>query len=111
MQYHAHVYWKSDLQREFAIELYAQLTQLGYKLGRVWDNPIGPHPLPMYQVMYSSNEKTKFEDFLNKNNTCFLSILLHEDVGIDHVKDHTVGARWIGTPLELNLEFLRNIED
>jgi aromatic ring-cleaving dioxygenase len=35
------------------------------------------------------------------------SILVHEKTG-DHMYDHTKGARWLGTPLELNLEFLRN---
>ena len=35
------------------------------------------------------------------------SILVHEKTN-DHMYDHTKGARWLGTPLELNLEFLRN---
>ena len=35
------------------------------------------------------------------------SILIHEKTG-DHVYDHTKGARFLGEPLELNIEFLRN---
>jgi DOPA 4,5-dioxygenase len=35
------------------------------------------------------------------------SILIHEKTG-DHVNDHTKGARFLGEPLELNMEFLRN---
>jgi len=33
--------------------------------------------------------------------------LVHEKTG-DHMYDHTKGARWLGEPLELNLEFLKN---
>jgi DOPA 4,5-dioxygenase len=35
------------------------------------------------------------------------SILIHEKTG-DHVYDHTKGAHFLGEPLELNIEFLRN---
>lgn len=32
-------------------------------------------------------------------------ILIHEKTN-DHMYDHTEGARWLGTQLELNLEFI-----
>jgi aromatic ring-cleaving dioxygenase len=35
--------------------------------------------------------------------------LIHEKTN-DHMYDHTEGARWLGTPLELNLEFLLNLQ-
>ena len=35
------------------------------------------------------------------------SILIHEKIG-DHVYDRTKGARFLGEPLELNIEFIRN---
>jgi len=37
------------------------------------------------------------------------SILIHEKTN-DQMYDHTEGGRWLGSPLELNLEFLRNIK-
>ena len=61
--------------------------------------------------MYSDDRKVEFETYLEKNNHCFLSILLHEDVGVDHVRDHTTGARWIGTPVDLDLDFLQQLGD
>lgn len=35
------------------------------------------------------------------------SILIHEKTN-DHMYDRTEGARWLGTLLELNLEFMRS---
>ncbi len=79
----------------------------GASLGSIHDKPIGPHPLPMYQIMYDTSIQTEVETLLRIQP---MSILLHEDIGIDHVKDHTDGARWINTPLELDLQFLENFE-
>ena len=42
-------------------------------------------------------------------NRVHCSILIHEKTN-DHMYDHTEVGRWLGTPLELNLEFLRNIK-
>lgn len=108
MNYHAHIYWNSKFERDRAISIRQQLQNLGCGLGRIWDEPIGPHPLPMYQVMYDDSIKDKVEEYLMPKN---LSILLHEDIGIDHVRDHTEGARWIGTPLQLDLDFLREFDE
>ena len=104
MNYHAHIYWHNSEERQRAMEVRNDLHENGYALGRVWDRPIGPHPLPMYQVMYDNSTKSNIESYLANSN---LNILLHEDIGIDHLRDHTEGARWIGSPQELNLEFLR----
>ena len=48
-------------------------------------------------------EQKNIEEYLKKIS---LTILLHEDIGDDHVRDHTEGARWIGKPLSLNLTAL-----
>jgi DOPA 4,5-dioxygenase len=92
-----------------ALAMRPALQSIGCGLGRVHDKAIGPHPLPMYQVMYDSSIQNEVETFLQVPSS--LSILLHEDIGIDHVRDHTEGARWIGKPLELNLEFLQRVEE
>lgn len=109
MNYHAHIYWHSDVERTMAMAMRPSLQSMGCGLGRVHDRAIGPHPLPMYQVMYDSSIQNEVETFLHVPSS--LSILLHEDIGFDHVKDHTEGARWIGKPLELDLEFLKNFQD
>ena len=105
MEYHAHVYWRTPEERETALSLQFQLEEWGCRIGRVWDQPIGPHPLPMYQVLYNSSNANLVEDFLSKyrgNN----SVLLHESI-LDDLRDHTEGTRWLGTPLELKLDFFK----
>ena len=107
MNYHAHVYWKNITERALAISMRPSFQSMGCGLGRIWDQPIGPHPLPMYQIMYDSSNQIEVETLLRIQP---MSILLHEDIGIDHVRDHTDGARWINERLELNLKFLENFE-
>lgn len=104
MKYHAHIYWSNDDQRSTAISLRQQLADLGCPLGRVWDQPIGPHPLPMYQINYDDNIAEKVEELLSGKN---LTVLLHEDTG-DDLRDHTEGTRWIGDALDLDIEWLEN---
>jgi DOPA 4,5-dioxygenase len=107
MNYHAHIYWKHIGERVQALSLRPLLESLGCGLGAIHDKPIGPHPLPMYQAMYDSSNKTEVESLLKAQS---MSILLHEDIGLDHVRDHTEGARWINESLELDLKFLEDFE-
>jgi DOPA 4,5-dioxygenase len=102
MYYHAHVYWSSPEQREIAVGLRDQLAALDCGLGRVWDEPIGPHPLPMYQVNYCTAIQDSVEQVIESTE---LTVLLHEDTG-DDVRDHTTGTRWLGQELELDLAWL-----
>lgn len=107
--YHAHIYWKNSDERAHALSMRPFLQSLGCEMGRVHDQNVGPHPLPMYQALYTSTNQQSVETYLRANAEN-LSILLHEDIGIDHVKDHTDGARWIGEPLQLDLEFLETFQ-
>ena len=108
MNYHAHIYWKTHTERALAISLRPSLRSLGCGLGAIHDRAIGPHLLPMYQIMYDNSIQNEVEALLRIQP---MSILLHEDIGIDHVRDHTEGARWINEPLELDLQFLENLHD
>lgn len=103
MRYHAHIYWQNEDQRREALNLRQPLQDLGCQLGRIWDEPIGPHPYAMYQVNYSDTNSVAVETLLN---TTKLDILLHEDTG-DDLRDHTDGARWIGNKLKLDLVWLQ----
>ena len=91
MNYHAHIYWKTIEEKKIALSTRSYLQKQGCILGRIWDIPKGPHPLPMFQVKYNSKNQKQVEKYL-KNTS--LTILLHEDIGYDHVRDHTEGARW-----------------
>lgn len=103
MHYHAHIYWQNEDQRREALLLRQSLQALDCSLGRIWDEPIGPHPYAMYQVNYNSSNVNLVESILAKTS---LDILLHEDTG-DDVRDHTTGARWLGNELALDIEWLR----
>lgn len=102
MQYHAHIYWQNESQRREALNLRQPLQALGCQLGRIWNEPIGPHPLAMYQVNYSDANAANVETLLAITK---LDILLHEDTG-DDVRDHTEGARWLGNKLKLDIAWL-----
>jgi aromatic ring-cleaving dioxygenase len=108
MKYHAHIYWTNPDERHTAMLVRTYLHDKGCALGRIWDKPIGPHPLPMYQAMYDSSNKDCVEDYLESFD---LTVLLHEDTGENHVRDHTEGARWLTRELKLDLDFLQRIDD
>jgi len=109
MNYHAHIYWNNEIEKEVALGLRLTLLEFGCSLGRVRDTPVGPHRFPMYQASYDDGNRVAVEGFLRKN-TRSISILLHEDVGKNHLRDHTEGARWLGKELPLDLEFLRDLD-
>lgn len=104
MYYHAHIYWKTPAQKEKALIIRDTLIVLGCEVGRVHDGPIGPHPLPMFQAIYNTDNKEAVETIINDMRRG-LSILLHEAIN-DDVRDHTEGARWLGRKLKLNLTWL-----
>ena len=102
MDYHAHIYWRTDQEKDRALSFRNYLQDAGCTLGRVWNQPIGPHPLPMYQALYDSSNKELVESFLISHRVTN-TVLLHESIN-DDLRDHTDGARWLGDPLELKLE-------
>lgn len=109
MHYHAHVYFSDQESKVTALSLRDRLAQLGATLGQIHNTKIGPHPLPMYQVNYSDENKELVEDYLAEN-TNNISILLHTDS--DRVlHDHTDGARWLGSRLALDLEWLQAFDE
>ena len=56
---------------------------------------------------YVTNQTLPVVESLLVVNRKSCSILIHEKTG-DHLYDHAKGARFLGEPLELNIEFLRN---
>ena len=73
--YHAHVYYRPENKDDAAL-VRDQLDELfDVNLGRWHDKPVGPHPISMYQVVFST------EDF----------------------SDHRDNALWLGEKLKLNL--------
>ena len=106
MNYDIHTYWRNSDERNEALKLKLLLIDNNVQTFSLVEVPIGPHPLPMFEAHVTSDNLPAIEALLVANRVnC--SILIHEKTG-DHVYDHTKGARFLGEPLELNIEFLRN---
>ena len=103
--YHAHIYYDADskpvaerlrqaIGREFTVEL-----------GRWHDEPVGPHPVSMYQLAFPTGEFPRLVPWLMLNHSG-LNVLVHPMTD-DAVDDHSIHALWLGTPLPLRLDVLR----
>jgi DOPA 4,5-dioxygenase len=106
LNYDIHIYWRNSDERKEALALQKVLIENNVQTFPFVEKPIGPHPYPMFESHVTNQKLTEIEPLLIANrNSC--SILIHEKTG-DHVYDHTKGAHFLGEPLELNIEFLRN---
>jgi len=103
--YHAHIYYDPGT-RPLAERLRAAIgSGFAVTLGRWHDEPVGPHPVPMYQVAFAVEEFARFVPWLMLNRSG-LSVLVHPMTD-DAYDDHAIHALWLGAPLELRLEGLR----
>jgi aromatic ring-cleaving dioxygenase len=103
--YHAHVYYRRDTDRLHAAAIRDAVPALfEVVMGRWRDEPVGPHPLPMYQMAF---EVPLFQNFVPWLQSVRgpLSILVHTSTGVSDLMDHSVGAMWLGPSLDLNLAF------
>ncbi len=103
--YHAHIYYRDDDERAKAATLREVLSaDPEMRMGRWRDEPVGPHPLPMYQVAFPSAEFAKVVPWLMLNRDG-LTILVHPETG-DDVIDHRDFPLWLGEKLDLRISFL-----
>jgi aromatic ring-cleaving dioxygenase len=103
--YHAHVYY-SPQTRPVAERLRAEIGErFDARLGSWHDEPVGPHPVSMYQVAFAGEEFSGLVPWLMLNREG-LDVLVHPLSG-DSIADHTRFAAWLGTPLPLRLDVLR----
>jgi len=103
--YHAHIYYAPQT-RAAAERLRAGIGErFTARLGSWHDEPVGPHPVAMYQVAFAAEEFPTLVPWLMLNREG-LNVLVHP-LTDDSVADHTRFALWLGTPLPLRLEVLR----
>jgi aromatic ring-cleaving dioxygenase len=103
--YHAHIYY-GPATRGAAERLRESMGQgFTVRLGRWHDEPVGPHPVSMYQVAFAVGEFARLVPWLMLNRG-ELSVLVHPTTGDDYA-DHAQFALWLGPPLALKLEVLR----
>ena len=105
--YHAHVYY-SEKTRKTAKGVRLSLNKLfQVRLGRWRDFPVGPHPVPMYQVAFQAGLFDQIVPWLMEHHEG-LSVLVHPNTG-DDLMDHSGHAIWLGKQLKLNLDMFRGV--
>ncbi len=101
--YHAHVYYPDAAARREAEALReAVAAKFETELGRWRDEPVGPHPVAMYQIKFSNETFASFVPWLQVHHGS-LSVLIHPNTG-DHLADHTDYALWLGHQLALRTD-------
>jgi aromatic ring-cleaving dioxygenase len=104
--YHAHLYYAPET-RPIAARLRAAIAE-NFPQARIgnWHNePVGPHPVAMYQVAFALEDFPRLVPWLMLNRD-ELDVLVHP-LTDDSVADHTQFALWLGTPVPLRVEVLR----
>ena len=103
--WHAHIYYEPQT-REAAAHLREGVAErFAARVGSWHDEPVGPHPAPMYQVAFAVEEFSRLVPWLMLNRE-ELDVLVHP-LTDDSVADHTRFALWLGAPLPLRVEVLR----
>lgn len=103
--FHAHVYYGPATKRVAERVRSALERRFSVVLGRWHDVPVGPHDQAMYQVAFEPEEFARVVPWLMLHREG-LSILVHPETGDDY-EDHATHSLWLGTPLPLRLEVLR----
>jgi aromatic ring-cleaving dioxygenase len=107
--YHAHIYYDPAATKDVAARLREEIGQrFTGRVGNWHDEPVGPHPISMYQIAFPVEEFPRLVPWLMLNRGG-LDVLVHPETG-DAYDDHTIHALWLGTPLPLRLHVLRRVE-
>ena len=103
--YHAHVYY-DQATRPIAERLRNTiLGRFAVKPGAFSDEPIGPHPISQFNVIFETEEFQKIVPWLMLNRAG-LDVLVHPLTESSY-DDHSKNALWLGTPVPMRLEVLR----
>jgi aromatic ring-cleaving dioxygenase len=105
--YHFHLYYNlSNIKLATGV-----VENLGrafdIKVGRLWEGPVGPHPVCSCQV-------TVPLELFEKVTACFLNnrkgfdLFIHPVTG-DSIADHTDSTMWMGKSYKLNTNFFETL--
>jgi DOPA 4,5-dioxygenase len=103
--WHAHVYYDAA-SKPAATVLRDAIAQRwpAARMGRMHDVPVGPHPLPMFQVAFEVADFAALAPFIALNRAG-LTVLVHPESGRPK-DDHLKHAMWLGAVLPLNGDVL-----
>jgi aromatic ring-cleaving dioxygenase len=102
---HAHVYYDAPTTREQARQLCeAAGKRFPLTVGRMHDNPVGPHPRGSCQLAFAPDKLAEVLPWLvlNRNG---LTVFAHAETG-NAIKDHTAHVIWLGPSETLDLSKL-----
>jgi aromatic ring-cleaving dioxygenase len=101
--YHAHIYYsaKERAAAEALRDDFARSPDILF-VGRLMDRPVGPHPLPQFEVHFLEQSLPAVVAVIEGSG---LTALVHP-LTDDDLADHTSLARWIGEPLALDTSVL-----
>ncbi len=104
--YHAHVYYDAANRAQALALCEAAGQTFGIKVGRMHDNPVGPHPRGSCQLTIGIDRLATVLPWLvlNRNG---LTIFTHAQTGHAY-KDHTDHVIWLGPSETLNLAALKS---
>ncbi|KAI0766959.1 DOPA-like domain-containing protein [Trametes elegans] len=104
-----HIYYKPNSPDEvkYAAELHERIRREFPEASLLWDKPVGPHPVPMFEVnVFNPHQTGTFFSWLVVNRGP-LSVLIHPNTN-DAYRDHTERATWMGQPWPLNARMLKH---
>ena len=103
--YHAHVYYDGATRPVAERLREAIISRFAVKPGGFSDEPVGPHPISQFSVIFQTEEFQNIVPWLMLNHAD-LDVLVHPltDSSYD---DHSKNALWIGTPVPMKLDVLR----
>ena len=104
--YHFHLYY--DVENiEAANVLREKIKEsFDFEVGRLWDKPVGPHPIGSCQVSIPTQ---RFEEALTwfLENRKDIDLFIHPVTG-DDLADHSDHAIWVGKSYDLKIEIFKN---
>ena len=109
-----HIYFlqTNPEQVKYAHELWQRIRHEfpELRIYTVWEKPIGPHPVGMFEVnLFTPEQFGAFVPWMNIWRGP-LSVLVHPNTG-DDVRDHSQRAIWMGERFPLALGLLRKFEE
>ncbi|POY74382.1 hypothetical protein BMF94_2576 [Rhodotorula taiwanensis] len=105
-----HIYYASSAQTDHARKLHERIRREFPELRvyRFWDKPVGPHPVPMFEV--NTFTPAQFGALFGFLVAYRGDLSIHPNTTSTELLDHTVRATWMGQPYPLVTDVLREHE-
>lgn len=103
--FHAHVYYDARTRAQAQKLCETAGKTFGIKVGRMHDDPVGPHPRGSCQLTIGKEQFAAVIPWLVLNRGG-LTVFTHAQTG-DALKDHTAHVIWLGPSEKLDLSQFR----